>query len=67
MTKPIVRILKHSDISKCPFLILVPDHYRDDGSCKCDDAEERKKMIAEWEYTEADFEGIPLRAEAKPA
>lgn len=56
-----VRQIKQSDISKCPFVILVPEHYRADGSCKCDDADERKRMIEEWDYTEKMFNGIPLR------
>lgn len=46
---------------RCPFLIMVGEHYREDGSCKCDDPEHRKFMIAEWEYSESDFEKIPLR------
>lgn len=41
--------------------ILDPDHYRDDGSCKCDDAEYRKMMIKKWGYTESHFKGIELR------
>jgi len=55
-----VREIKHSSICKCPFFILVPDHYRSDGSCKCNDRAERDKMIAEWEYKEEDFANIPL-------
>ena len=58
-----VRFIKQADMMKCPFAIMMPDHYRGDGSCKCDDPEERKKMIAEWEYSESDFENIPLRGE----
>jgi hypothetical protein len=30
-----VRRIKRSDLRKCPFSILVPEHYRADGSCKC--------------------------------
>lgn len=52
-----VRSLKQSDILKCPFVIMVAEHYRTDGSCKCDDPEHRAMMIAEWEYTEDDFKG----------
>jgi hypothetical protein len=55
------RLLKHAWIRKCAFNILIPEHYRADGSCKCDDAEHRNKMICEWEYSPKDFEGIPLR------
>jgi hypothetical protein len=58
-----IRILKQSDILKCKFGILLPEHYREDGSCKCDDAEHRKLMIREWRYTERDFKLIPLRKE----
>lgn len=56
-----VREIKQSDLMKCKFAILVPEHYREDGSCKCDDAEHRKYMIEEWEYEEDSFVGIPLR------
>jgi hypothetical protein len=50
-TKPVKTINPH----RCPFFIFMPQHYRDDGSCMCNDANERKRMIAEWEYTEEDF------------
>ena len=30
-----VRVIKRSDIMACPTFILVPEHYRDDGSCLC--------------------------------
>jgi len=52
------RRIKQSDIRSCPHIIMVPSHYRDDGSCKCDDPDERAMMIREWEYTEADFEEV---------
>ena len=57
-------MLRRSDILKCRFMILTSEHYRQDGSCKCDDSEHRMKMIQEWGYTSADFDGIPLRDEA---
>ena len=56
-----VRMISQSTILKCRFAILVPEHYREDGSCKCDDAEHRKMMIKEWEYKKSAFKGIPLR------
>jgi len=59
-----VRVIPSAAIGACPFYIMVPDHYRADGSCKCDDAVERAMMIAEWEYTAADFDNIPLREES---
>jgi hypothetical protein len=33
---------------RCPHLILVGEHYRDDGSCKCDDPNE--KIMKKWGY-----------------
>ena len=51
-----IRILKQSDILKCPFVILMPDHYRPDGKCLCDDADHRNNVMKpEWGYTDEDF------------
>ena len=50
-----VRLIKHSDIGRCPHVIMVPTHYRDDGSCKCDDPQEQAMMIREWGYSRADL------------
>lgn len=58
-----VREIKQSDLAKCPFVIFNADHYRADGSCKCDDAAERARMIREWGYRKKDFKDIPLRSE----
>lgn len=49
------KTIKRSDILACPFAILVPEHYREDGTCRCSDPEHRAFMKAEWEYTDADF------------
>jgi len=54
------REIRRGDIAKCKFFILSPEHYREDGSCKCNDREHRAKMIRDWGYTEEHFEGIPL-------
>jgi hypothetical protein len=32
-----IKILKISDIKKCPMAIFLPAHYRADGSCRCDE------------------------------
>jgi hypothetical protein len=32
-----VRVIQSSAIAKCPHCIFVPRHYREDGTCKCDD------------------------------
>lgn len=54
------RYLKQSAVGNCPFYIFLPEHYREDGSCKCSNAEHRKMMIKEWEYSKKDFKDIPL-------
>ena len=55
-----IRSIRQSDIRACSHTILSPGHYRPDGSCKCDDAEERAMRIREWEYEASDFDG-PVR------
>lgn len=59
-----VRLIKQTDIVACPHVIFMPSHYRPDGSCKCDDGDERAMMVREWGYEPEDFEG-PIREEAK--
>ena len=34
--------MKQSNISNCPFFILVSEHYREDGTCACNNAEHRR-------------------------
>ncbi len=36
------------DPQKCPHFILVGNHYRGDGTCKCDDPNET--VMREWGY-----------------
>ena len=55
-----VRTIQRGAILACPHVIMAAEHYREDGSCKCSNAEHRAMMIAEWEYSEADFDGIAL-------
>lgn len=43
-----VREIAQSAIGKCPHCILFPEHYRDDGSCKCDDP--KATLMREWGY-----------------
>lgn len=43
------REIKQSDLQKCPHCIFNADHYRDDGSCKCDDPD--AKEMKTWGYT----------------
>jgi len=58
-----IHTLPQSAITRCRFYILVPSHYREDNTCKCDDPQERAKMIREWGYKPSNFDGIPLQEE----
>ncbi len=50
-----VYTMDHSMIAACPHFILVPSHYRADGSCRCDDATHSE--MKEWGYTWNDTDG----------
>ena len=52
-----VTVMKQSDMLACPHVIMMPEHYRADGSCKCNDPDEQARMIREWGYTKEDFDG----------
>lgn len=54
------RMISQSNIAKCPFCIMVADHYREDGTCKCNDPEYRKMMMKEWGYKMKDFIRVGL-------
>jgi hypothetical protein len=41
-------VMQQSMIKACPHFILVPDHYRADGSCRCYDP--TATVMAEWGY-----------------
>lgn len=43
-----VREISSTDIRRCPHLIFHVDHYREDGSCRCND--ESATVMAEWGY-----------------
>ena len=57
------RRIKQADLLACHYFIIDSSHYREDGSCKCDDAAERARMIREWGYKKRHFRNIPLRGE----
>jgi hypothetical protein len=42
------RQIRQADIRACPHVIMMPEHYRDDGSCRCNDPEHTE--MAEWGY-----------------
>lgn len=60
-TRTDVRYLKQSDVGRRSFFILSPEHYREDGTCKCNDPEHRKMMIKKWGYSEKSFKNIPIK------
>jgi hypothetical protein len=43
-----VREIKQSDMLKCPFCIMVAEHYHEDGRCRCDDPTHSE--MKEWGY-----------------
>jgi hypothetical protein len=40
--------LPQAAMQACPHFIMVPEHYREDGTCKCNDPEH--KEMEEWGY-----------------
>lgn len=40
--------IKQSDMLACPHCIIVAEHYRDDGSCRCNDS--KHVEMKEWGY-----------------
>jgi hypothetical protein len=53
-----VRMIKQSTFANCPFYIFDPGHYREDGSCKCDDPEVQKELIRYHGYKKSDFKKV---------
>jgi hypothetical protein len=43
-----VTTMKRADIMKCPHMIMVPEHYREDGTCRCNDIMHTK--MVKWGY-----------------
>jgi hypothetical protein len=50
--------IKHSAVMACPHLILVPEHYNEDQSCRCRDSSHHE--MAEWGYTWSEREHLWL-------
>lgn len=44
-----IRTIPQSAMLACPHFIMVPEHYREDNSCRCDD--EWHEVMREWGYT----------------
>ena len=43
-----IRTLPQSAMMQCPHFIMVPEHYREDSSCRCDDSDHTD--MKEWGY-----------------
>lgn len=43
-----VKTIKRSDVAACPHLIIVPEHYRQSGVCRCTDPDHTE--MADWGY-----------------
>jgi hypothetical protein len=44
-----IRDLPQSAMMACPHFIMVPEHYREDNSCRCDDPKHIE--MKDWGYT----------------
>lgn len=42
------RTIKKSAMQACPHFIMVPEHYSDDDTCRCDDAGHKEMKM--WGY-----------------
>ena len=45
-----VRHISYADIKRCPHTILLPEHYREDGTCRCDDPDYPEMIEAGYEW-----------------
>lgn len=43
-----IKTIKQSDMVKCPHYIMAHEHYRNDGTCRCNDSEHSE--MKEWGY-----------------
>jgi hypothetical protein len=53
--------IDQSVMLKCPHFIMDPVHYRDDGTCRCNDPDH--KIMATWEYVWDDAQRLWMAAE----
>lgn len=44
-----ITVIKQQSMLDCPHRMIVPEHYRPDGSCRCDDINHLE--MGEWGYT----------------
>lgn len=50
-----VRVLTLDTISKCPTLVFLPDHYREDGTCRHDEPNCEEDNCTNLKYEEEIF------------
>ena len=50
------REIDQSDIQRCPHVILMEEHYRNDGSCRCND--KTHTVMLQWGYVWDDGQWI---------
>ena len=55
-----LREIPRTSIANCPFAIFGSQHYRDDGTCKCNDPDERVMLMRDWGYAPVDFERVGI-------
>ena len=60
-----VRMIKQSDIMKCPLFIMVPEHYKTDGTCMCFDVAAQEKILAERQSRRVKYMNVVARQAAK--
>jgi hypothetical protein len=60
-----VRVIKQSQVMNCPRFILVPEHYKKNGTCLCFDADEISRILAERQIRRVKYEYIIARQAAK--
>ena len=44
-----VKVMDQNIFDNCPYVIFMPEHYREDGTCKCNDPNEL--IMKDWGYT----------------
>lgn len=59
-TETIQGQLDQSVMLKCPFCIMVFEHYNADESCKCYDPNYRRTVMKQWGYIKKDFKAAGL-------
>lgn len=46
MDTALAKVIKSSDIGRCPKKSLMAEHYRKDGTCRCDEREAAQTALA---------------------